>query len=584
MPEKQLTPEEQALKDRRFRIRHSASHVMADAVVELFPEAKYAIGPPIEDGFYYDFQAPRPFTPEDLESIEAIMRERIAKDLPFELAEVTRDEAKGLFTDQPFKQEIIADLPEGERITTCRHGDFLDLCQGRHVESTGEIPAVKLMNVAGAYWRGDERNVMLQRIYGTAWELQAELGAYLQRMEEAGRRDHRRLGRDLELFSTSEQVGSGLIIWHPKGARTRALIEDHWRDQHLERGYDLVYSPHIGREELWRTSGHLDFYSESMYQPIDVDGQAYYAKPMNCPFHIQVYRSSKRSYRELPMRLAELGTVYRYERTGVVHGLLRVRGFTQDDAHIFCLPEQVEQEVVGVLDFTFDLLGAYSFTEYDIYLSTRPEKSVGPTDQWEHATESLRRALDSRGVEYLVDEGGGAFYGPKVDVKIKDAIGRLWQCTTIQFDFNLPERFDLVYVGEDGAEHRPYMVHRAILGSIERFFGVLVEHYGGAFPVWLAPVQTVVIPIADRHAEYAEKVKSQLAAAGVRVQVDARNERMNAKIRDAQLHKVPYMLVVGDREAEANAAALRLRNGEDLGAVPIGDIVARVQDDVAAKR
>ena len=584
MPEKQLTDQERELEDQRFRIRHSAAHVLADAVMELFPEAKYAIGPPIEDGFYYDFQVEQPFTPEDLGRFESVMRQRIGQDLAFELAEVSRDEARALFTEQPFKQEIIDDLPEGERITTCRHGGFLDLCRGRHVDSTGQIPAVKLLHVAGAYWRGDERNPMLQRIYGTAWESRDGLDAYLQRMEEAGRRDHRRLGRELDLFSISEQVGPGLILWHPRGGRIRSIMEQYSRDQHLARGYELVYSPHIGKSTLWETSGHLDFFRENMYDSMDVEGQEYFAKPMNCPFHIQIYNSAKRSYRELPLRYAELGTVYRYERGGALHGLLRVRGFTQDDAHIFCMPEHVEDEIVGVLDFAFELLGAFGFDDFEVFLSTRPEKAVGPLDRWDYATESLRRALDRRGVEYLVDEGGGAFYGPKVDIKVQDAIGRSWQCTTVQFDFNLPERFGMVYVGQDGAEHQPYMVHRALFGSLERFFGVLVEHHAGAFPVWLAPVQAVVIPIADRHVAYAEEVHAQLAAAGVRAEVDGRNERMNAKIRDAQLQKVPYMLVVGDKEAEAKTAAIRLRSGEDLGALPIAELLARVQAEVEAKR
>ena len=580
MPIKQLTPQEEALEDARFRIRHSAAHVLADAVLELFPEAKYAIGPPVETGFYYDFQLDRPFTPEDLEKIETVMRERMGKAYPFEMAEVTRDEAKGLFADQPFKQEIIEDLPGEERITTCRHGAFLDLCRGRHVESTGDIPAFKLLNVAGAYWRGDERNAMLQRIYGTAWESQDALDEHLAQVEEAARRDHRLLGRELDLFSHQDQVGSGLILWHPKGARIRSIMEDHWRNEHLSRGYELVYSPHIGKASLWETSGHLDFYRESMYDSMDVEGQEYFAKPMNCPFHVHIFDSALRSYRELPVRYTEMGTVYRYERSGVLHGLMRVRGFTQDDAHIFCTPDQVEDEVVGVLDFAFDLLGAYGFEDYDVFLSTRPEKAVGEVEQWDLATESLRRALDRRNVDYLVDDGGGAFYGPKLDIKVRDAIGRSWQCSTVQFDFNLPERFDLTYVGADGAEHRPYMVHRALFGSLERFFGVLIEHYGGAFPLWLAPVQAMVIPIADRHVEYAAQVRAQLTAAGLRVDVDERNERMNQKIRQAQLQKVPYMLVVGDKEAEAGGAAVRLRSGDDLGIMASADIAERMAGEV----
>ena len=583
MPIRQLTLEEEELADRRFRIRHSAAHVLADAVMEMFPEAKYAIGPPVEDGFYYDFDLPRPFTPEDIAQLEAIMRERIGGDLPFVMGEVTRDEAKRLFADQPYKQEIIEGLDGDERITTCRHGSFIDLCRGGHVESTGQIPAFKLLNVAGAYWRGDERNAMLQRIYGTAWESKDALEAHMLQVEEAAKRDHRRLGRELDLFSHNDHVGSGLILWHPKGARIRSLMEEHWRTEHLRRGYELVYSPHIGKGLLWETSGHLDFYRESMYDAIDVEGQEYFAKPMNCPFHIQVFASAKRSYRELPVRYTEMGTVYRYERSGVLHGLLRVRGFTQDDAHIFCTEEQVENEIVGVLDFAFDLLGAYGFDDYEVFLATRPEKAVGEVDMWDHATESLRHALDRHAVDYLVDEGGGAFYGPKLDIKVRDAIGRSWQCSTVQFDFNLPERFNLSYVGADGAEHRPYMVHRALFGSLERFFGVLIEHYGGAFPTWLAPVQAVVIPIADRHIDYAETVREALAAAGLRVDVDKRNERMNAKIRDAQLQKAPYMLVVGDKEAEQGGAAVRLRSGEDLGLQPVEAIRARMVEEVEAR-
>ena len=576
----QASPE---IQDLRFRIRHSASHIMADAVLRLFPEAKFAIGPPTDDGFYYDFEVSRPFTPEDLEQIEGLMRERIASDVSFIRTELSRADAIAAFSDQGFKQEIIEGIPEGEAISTYQHGPFTDLCEGPHVERSGQVAAFKLLSVAGAYWRGDEHKPMLQRIYGTAWESQEALDQYLAMLEEAEKRDHRKLGRELDLFSMSDQVGPGLVIWHPKGARVRLLIEDLWRQEHLNRGYEMVYTPHIGREVLWRTSGHLDFYQENMYSAMDVDGQDYYPKPMNCPFHIQVYQSTKRSYRELPMRLTELGSVYRYERSGVLHGLMRVRGFTQDDAHIFCLPDQVEEEVIGVLDFTFDLLSAFGFTDYEIYLSTKPEKAVGADADWEHATESLRRALEHKGLQYEVDEGGGAFYGPKVDIKIRDAIGRSWQCTTVQFDFNLPERFDLTYDGADGEEHRPYMVHRAILGSIERFFGVLVEHYGGAFPLWLAPVQAVVIPISDRHIEYADSIATRLKAQGLRVEVNNKSERMNAKIRDAQMQKVPYMLVVGDKEAEANAAAVRLRDGTDLGAISLDQVEERMTSETAAR-
>ena len=558
----------------RHRMRHSAAHVMADAVLQLFPEAKVAIGPPTADGFYYDFDVERPFTPEDLERIEALMLQTIKSDAPFVREELSRDAAQSMFASQPFKQEIIDDLPDETTLSIYRHGEFTDLCQGPHVASAGEIAAVKLLHTAGAYWRGDENRPMLQRIYGTAFESSAELEAHLERLAEAERRDHRTLGRQLGLFSVHDEIGPGLIVWQPKGGVMRSLIEDYWRDIHYRRNYNIVYSPHIGRARLWQTSGHLDFYRDSMYAPMEIDDQEYFLKPMNCPFHIQIYRSSLRSYRELPLRIAELGTVYRYERSGVLHGLMRVRGFTQDDAHIFCLPDQVAAEVGDVLDLTFEIMGAFGFEDYDIMLSTRPEKYVGEPDMWEHATESLRQALVARGLEYGIDDGGGAFYGPKIDVKIKDALGRDWQCTTVQFDFNLPERFGLVYQDEQGNRVQPYMVHRAILGSLERFFGVLVEHYAGAFPLWLAPVQAVVIPIADRHVEYAEQVAGRLRDSGFRVEVDDRSERMNLKIRQAQLDKIPYMLVVGDREAEANAAAVRTRDGDNHGAMPLDDVAA----------
>ena len=575
------TEQVQELAALRHRMRHSAAHVMADAVLRLFPEAKIGIGPPTEDGFYYDFQVSRPFTPDDLERIEAIMKETVSQDIPLERDVLGRGEMKDLFTDQPFKLELIDEIPPDEPLSTFRHGEFVDLCQGPHVESTGKIAALKLLTVAGAYWRGDEERPMLQRIYGTAFEDVAALEKHLELLEEAGRRDHRRLGRQLDLFSIHEEVGPGLIIWHPKGGRVRTIIENYWQELHYRRGYEVVYSPHLGRSRLWQTSGHLDFYSDSMYPPMDVEGQAYYIKPMNCPFHIMVYRSALRSYRELPQRYAELGTVYRYERSGVLHGLMRVRGFTQDDAHIFCRPDQVEDEVLGVLDLTFELLRAFGFPEYDISLSTRPDKFVGEPEMWDHATQSLARALESRDLDYDVDEGGGAFYGPKIDVKIKDALGRAWQCTTVQFDFNLPERFDLNFQGSDGGQHRPYMVHRAIMGSMERFLGVLIEHYGGAFPVWLAPVQAVVIPIADRHMDYASRRADGLRGQGFRVEIDSRKERMNLKIREAQLQKVPYMLVVGDSEIAEDTVSVRLRNEENLGAMGLPRLVELLNADVS---
>ena len=565
----------------RRRMRHSAAHVMADAVLQLFPEAKIGIGPPTDEGFYYDFQVSRPFTPEDLEGIESIMRERVSGDLPLQRETLSREEAKELLSSQPFKIELIDEIPPEEPLSTYRHGGFVDLCQGPHVESTGKIPAFKLLTVAGAYWRGDERRPMLQRIYGTAFESATALEEHLKLLEEAEKRDHRRLGRQLDLFSVHEEVGSGLTIWHPKGGRVRSIIEGYWHDLHFKHGYDVVYSPHIGRSRLWQTSGHLDFYSENMYSPMDVEGQEYYIKPMNCPFHIMIYRSALRSYRDLPLRYAELGTVYRYERSGVLHGLMRVRGFTQDDAHIFCRPDQVEEEVVGVLDMTFELLDAFGFTDYEVSLSARPEKYVGEPEEWEHATQSLANALKARNLSYDLDEGGGAFYGPKIDVKIKDALGRAWQCTTVQFDFNLPERFDLTFQSSTEGQQRPYMVHRAIMGSMERFLGVLIEHYGGAFPLWLAPVQAIVIPIADRHVEYASQIRDTLTGKGFRVEVDSRGERMNYKIRDAQLQKVPYMLIVGDGEVSQDTVSVRPRSDDNLGPMPIASLLERLEADLA---
>ena len=565
----------------RHRMRHSAAHVMADAVLRLFPEAKMGIGPPTQDGFYYDFEVSRPFTPEDLEQIENLMNEAISGGFPFEREELGASEARAMFADQPYKLELIEGLADAESLSIYRHNGFVDLCQGPHVGNTDQIAAVKLLTVAGAYWRGDEHRPMLQRIYGTAFESEEELSGHLERLEEAERRDHRTLGRQLGLYSVHDEIGPGLIVWHPNGGRVRSIIEDYWKDLHYRLGYDVVYSPHIGRAALWETSGHLDFYRESMYSSMDVDEQEYFLKPMNCPFHIAIYRSTLRSYRELPLRFAELGTVYRYERSGALHGLMRVRGFTQDDAHIFCRPEQLEDEIEGVLELTFELLRDFGFSEYSIALSTRPEKYVGDVEMWDHATNSLRGALDRKGLPFTVDEGGGAFYGPKIDIHITDALGRAWQCTTVQFDFNLPERFDLTYQDDQGGRQRPYMVHRAILGSMERFLGVLIEHYGGAFPLWLAPVQAVVIPIADRHIEYANQVQASLNAGGIRVEVDDRSERMNLKIRNAQMMKIPYMLVVGDREAEAGAVAVRLRDGEDLGAMPIADLQFRLAQEAS---
>ncbi len=581
-----------------YRIRHSAAHVMAQAVLEMFPEAKYTIGPSVEDGFYYDFDLPRPLTPDDLEKLEARMREIIAGNHRFVRRVISAEEARQIFKDQPYKLELIEGLEQGSfdeygnpldvkpEISIYTHGNFVDLCRGPHVESTGQInpAAIKLMNVAGAYWRGDERNPMLQRIYGTAWRTAEELEEYLWRLEEAKRRDHRRLGRELDLFSVSDEVGAGLILWHPKGGMVRKLAEDYCRAEHEKGGYQFVYSPHIGKAALWETSGHLDWYKDNMYAPLEIEGQQYYLKPMNCPFHVQIYKSSLRSYRDLPLRFAEWGTVYRYERGGVLHGLLRVRGFTQDDAHLFCRPDQMPEEIDRVLQFSLNILRAFGFRDFQAYLSTRnPEKAAGKPEDWEAPTEALRQALIRAGVPYQIDEGEATFYGPKIDIKVRDALKREWQLSTIQFDFILPERFNLTYIGEDGSEHRPYMIHRALLGSMERFMGVLIEHFGGAFPVWLAPVQAVLIPIADRHLGYAREVAARLAAAGLRVQVDDRNERMNAKIRDAQLQKIPYMLVVGDREVEQGMVAVRLRSGENPGPLPLEEFLQRARQDMQTR-
>ena len=555
----------------RQKIRHSAAHVMADAVMQLFPDAKMGIGPPTKDGFYYDFEVTDPFTPDDLIKIEKRMSEIISGNHSFDKTTISRADAEHKFEHQPYKIELIENLESSEPISTYSHGTFEDLCQGPHVKSTSDICAFKLLTVAGAYWRGSENNPMLQRIYGTAFESTEALEEHLNKLEEAEKRDHRTLGRALDLFSTHDEIGPGLTIWNPKGATLRSIVEQYWRDLHIQHNYQPVYSPHIGRSNLWETSGHLGFYNENMYAPMEIDEQQYYLKPMNCPFHIMVYKSSLRSYRELPLKLSELGTVYRYERSGVLHGLMRVRGFTQDDAHIFCMPDQIEEEIGKVLDLTFELLEAFGFNHYTIALSTRPEKYVGEIDMWDHATDSLRKAIESRSLKYTIDEGGGAFYGPKIDLNIQDALDRDWQCTTVQFDFNLPERFNLVFQNDSGERAQPYMIHRAILGSIERFIGILIEHYSGAFPVWLAPVQGVIIPISDRHLDYAASVQKALSTSGLRIEVDSRRDRMNAKIRDAQMQKIPYMIVVGDSEEEADSVSVRLRDGTNLGAISVSE-------------
>lgn len=563
----------------RARLRHSAAHVMADVVKRMYKGVRLAIGPPTAEGFYYDFMLEEPFKEEDLAAIEEGMKEIIAKDLLFEYREYSRDEALRMNAEEELKLEIISEIPEGDLISTFGHGDFEDLCKGPHVESTGKIVAFKLLSVAGAYWRGDEKRPMLQRIYGTAFETQEALDGHLKQLEEAKMRDHRVLGRELDLFSVHEEVGPGLIIWHPKGALVRNIFENFWKREHYERGYDLIYTPNIGRSDLWQTSGHLDFFADSMFRPSEMDGQDYYLKPMNCPFHIMYYKSKLRSYRDLPMRIGELGTVYRYERGGTLHGMLRARGFTQDDAHIFCTPDQVVSEINGVLDLTFYLLEAFGFNDFEIMLSTKPEKAVGSTDQWQLAEEALETTLNRRNLSFQVEKGGGAFYGPKIDVHIRDAIGRLWQCTTVQFDFNLPQRFGLNYIDDTGRQCQPYMVHRAIFGSLERFMGILIEHYGGVFPIWLAPVQAEIIPIADRHNEYADEVRMHLVGRGLRAHSDTRNERMGAKIREAQMKKIPYMMVVGDRELSTKQVSVRLLSGENLGPMDLENIVSRISTE-----
>ncbi len=580
-----------------WKIRHSTAHVMAQAVRDIFPEgaAKIAIGPPIADGFYYDFDLPRPLTPEDLEEIEKRMRKVFSEEHEFIRRELSADEAREIFKDQPYKQDLITGLEAGgfdeygepleeeTVISIYTHDDFVDLCRGPHVESTKDInpKAVKLLNVAGAYWRGDERNPMLQRIYGTAWKTKQELNNYLQKLEEAKKRDHRRLGKDLDLYSTNPDVGSGLVLWHPNGAYVRYKAEQYCMDEHLKNGYEFVYSPHIGKAQLWETSGHLTWYEENMYSPLDIDEESYFLKPMNCPFHIMIYKNSLRSYRDLPLRWAEWGTVYRYERSGVLHGMLRVRGFTQDDAHIFCSPEQMPEEIDRVLNFCLHILRGFGMKEFHAYLATRdPDKSPGDSKRWDDATEALRAALERANLPFDIDEGGAAFYGPKIDLKMIDALDREWQLSTIQFDFNLPDRFDLTYVAEDGKQHRPYMIHRALLGSMERFMGVLVEHYGGAFPFWLAPTQAVLIPITDRNLPYVEKAAEKLRENGIRIKVDSRADRMGAKIRDAEKLKIPYMLVVGDREEEAETVAPRLRTGAQLDPISIEDLLVRMAEEI----
>ncbi|HQF67586.1 MAG TPA: threonine--tRNA ligase [Candidatus Cloacimonadota bacterium] len=550
---------------------HSTSHLMAQAVKQLFPSVKVTIGPAIEQGFYYDFDRDTPFTDEELSQIEERMVFLSKQNLVYQRKELSKAEAVEIFKSmgEDYKLEILAEIPDTDVISTYQQGDFIDLCRGPHLLDTGKIKAIKLLKTSGAYWRGDEKNKMLHRIYGISFPSKKELEEYLEFLRQAALRDHRKLGKDLDLFSINDEVGPGLVLWHPNGAMIRHLIESYWKEEHLKHGYKLVYTPHVGRASLWETSGHLGFYKENMYSAMDVEGQDYYIKPMNCPFHMAIYNSNLRSYRELPLRLGELGTVYRYERSGVLHGLMRVRGFTQDDAHIICTPEQLDSEVEKLIVFALDMLKHFGFKEFLIYLSTQPDASVGDPKDWEVATESLRRSLEKLGLAYDVDKGGGAFYGPKIDIKIKDAIGRAWQCTTIQFDFNEPTRFNMTYIGSDNAQHRPYMIHRAILGSVERFFATLLEYHGGNLPLWLAPVQLMILPITEAQLDYARKIEEQLQMRGLRCEVDTRNEKIGYKVRDAELKKIPYMCIVGKKEEENGTVTLREHTVGDLGSMSL---------------
>ena len=566
-------------------IRHSMSHVMAEAVLEMFPDAQIAIGPSIENGFYYDFALPRQLTEADLDEITERMKKIIRSDKEFKRIEVPRDEAKKMFAGQKFKLELIDAIPEGETVTVYNQGAFTDLCRGPHVASTKELnpDAFKLLSIAGAYWRGSEKNEMLTRIYGTAWSSAKELRAYLDHLADVERRDHRKLGKDLDLFSLHEEAGPGLVYWHPRGARVRQIIEQFWREEHYKNGYEMVYTPHVGKSWLWETSGHLGFYKESMYPPMEMDKADYYVKPMNCPFHIMIYNNSLRSYRDLPCRWAELGTVYRYEKAGALHGLLRVRGFTQDDAHLFCTPEQMDDEIEEVLRFSLHMLRSFGFTEIHAYISTRPEKSVGDPALWDSATVALTKAVEKAGLAYDIDEGGGAFYGPKIDLKIKDAIGREWQLSTVQFDFNLPQRFKMTYVDKDGKEKQPLMIHRALLGSIERFFGVLLENYAGAFPPWLAPEQIAIVPVGEMAFAYASELEARFKAAGLRAYTDLSSERMNAKIRKAQQMKVPYQVIIGEKEMNDDLVSVRYRTGRQKNGLKTDDFIAEVKAVVDSK-
>ena len=565
---------------------HSSSHLMAHAVQSIYPEAKFGVGPAIEYGFYYDIDINSQLSEEDLSKIEKRMEQISKENCSFKRKDLSKQKAIEYFKEKGdnYKLEILDELDENaEQISIYEEGDFTDLCRGPHLPEAGKIKYVKLLSVSGSYWRGDEHNKRMQRIYGISFPKKKMLDDYIAFLEEAKKRDHRKLGKQLDLYSVHEEAGAGLIYWHPKGARIRLEIEDFWRKAHLENGYEVLYSPHMGKSWLWETSGHLDFYKDSMYTGMKIDEQDYYIKPMNCPFHILIYKTHLRSYRDLPLRWAELGTVYRYEKSGVLHGLLRVRGFTQDDAHIFCTHEQVEDEVIRTIRFAKMVLGAFGFTDMKFYLSTKPEDAVGENDLWIKAQNSLKHALESENLSYEVDDGGGAFYGPKIDIKIKDALNREWQLSTIQFDFNLPERFDMSFIGEDGKEHRPYMVHRALLGSIERFFGILLEHYAGDFPLWLAPVQVAVVPVSQNYFDYARLVKDELAKNGFRFELDERNEKIGYKIRDWETKKVPYMLIVGEKEKEAGTVSVRRHKEGDQGALALSEFIDKIVVQISKK-
>ena len=567
-------------------IRHSAAHLMAQAVKQLYPETQVTIGPVIEDGFYYDFYRQSPFVPEDLEKIEKRMKEISLQSLDIIRKEMPREEALKMFDDmnEPFKREVINDIASNDPISVYTQGEFTDLCRGPHVENTKFLKSFKLLNTSASYWRGDERNKVLQRIYGTAWHTDKELRLYLKRLEEAKKRDHRKLGKELDLFSVTDEVGPGLILWHPKGSRIRCLMEDFWKEEHFKNGYEMVHSPHAAKVDMWKTSGHMDFYKDNIFSPMDIEGKEYVMKPMNCPFHIQIYKSRLRSYRDLPVRYAELGTVYRYERSGVLHGLLRVRGFTQDDAHLFCRPNQIEEEIIKVLDLILLILKSFGFNEYKVYLSTRPDKFVGSEENWEKATNALKQALEKSKLKYEIDPGEGVFYGPKIDIKIKDSLNRFWQVSTVQVDFNLPQRFDINYIEEDGQKYQPIMLHRALMGSLERFFGCLVEHYAGAFPLWLAPVQIILLPITDQNHEYSDEVFKKLTLSGFRVEKDLRNEKIGFKIRDAQIQKIPYMIVIGEKEQTNKILAVRKRRSKETITFTIDELTDKLSLEVSEKK